>query len=99
MDKVKIALAALKKYHFWVLSGFIVLMTLLSWAKASTDTASRFAKRKSALDSQANSVRAIAGDSKHPRMARQPHRGDMPYPPAKAPFPPLGSSAHLAANV
>ncbi|KKK92557.1 hypothetical protein LCGC14_2701720, partial [marine sediment metagenome] len=51
-----IALAVLKKYHFWFLCGLVVLVSLGAWFKATTDLAEQFAARKQTLDSRFGAV-------------------------------------------
>ena len=51
MDKVKIFLAAAKKYQFWVLCGVIVLASLGCWWWASGALAAQFKTRKSQIES------------------------------------------------
>ena len=66
MDKVKVALAVLKKYHFWVLCLLIVIFGMLVWTTASADLSKQFTQRKSKLDSALKSAHAIAGETGHP---------------------------------
>lgn len=42
MDKLKQYGAALKKHHFWVLTGLIVIVGLVSWSMASKDLQARY---------------------------------------------------------
>ena len=59
MDKVKLALEMLKKYHFWVLCSVAIVVILLCWTWATADLASRFDKRKGELDQHFNATRQI----------------------------------------
>ncbi len=36
MDKVKIALALLKKHHFWVMTGAVILLSFIGWFMATS---------------------------------------------------------------
>ncbi|MDY0167955.1 MAG: hypothetical protein RBS80_15510 [Thermoguttaceae bacterium] len=62
MDKVKLALALLGKYHFWVLCILAVLVAMLCWTWATADLASRYEKRKGEIDGHFDSVRQILGN-------------------------------------
>ena len=66
MEQFRAFLEVLKKYHFWVLSGLIVLLSLLSWYLATSDEAKRFAKRKSEIEAKLKLVGDVAGNREHP---------------------------------
>ncbi len=66
MDKVKIVLAVLKKYHFWALCGLIVLIALGSWVTATAELAAQYDSRKQQLDASFRSVESISSVSPHP---------------------------------
>ena len=66
MDKVKVVLAFLKKYHFWALCLLIIVFGMVVWNLASADLTNQYTKRKSRLDSVLNSSRAIASETNHP---------------------------------
>ena len=68
MDKVKLFLAGLKKYHFWVLVSIVVVVGLMMWATATADLASQFAKRQGKLDSDFSSVRNIITEHDPPNQ-------------------------------
>ncbi|HYW78570.1 MAG TPA: hypothetical protein VE890_03300 [Thermoguttaceae bacterium] len=68
MDKVKIALAILKKYHFWFLCGLIILVSLGAWVTATADLTQRFDARKQQLDGSFSSVERISSVSPHPNQ-------------------------------
>ena len=69
MDKVKLALAKLKKYHFWVLCVLIVLIGLLSWAWATQDLASQTEAHVKVLEGEVSGPRRefAARASQRPR--------------------------------
>jgi len=69
MDKVKLALAVVKKHHFWALSGVVILLALISWAKATSDLAGRFQERKSKLANQFREMDNIRQQADHPNAA------------------------------
>ena len=81
MDKVKIGLAFVKKYHFWFLCGLILLVGLATWAEATSDMAKHFDQRQKKLQDLHAKVRSIAGEPQHPNEAfikkiSQLHEGD-----------------------
>jgi Zn-dependent M32 family carboxypeptidase len=66
MDKLKSFLPVVKKYHFWVLSGVVVAVALLSWFKATTDMADRIKKRKEAISKHYKNMTEITGQPQFP---------------------------------
>jgi len=66
MDKIRPILAAVKKYHFWVLSLLIALIGLFSWFTASASLTEEFEKNQSSVKSKMTSVQRISGESSHP---------------------------------
>ena len=69
MDKVKVALALLKKYHFWVLCLLVLVITLTVWAKATADLAQQFDARKTQLDGSFTAVDGVCAIQNHPNEA------------------------------
>jgi hypothetical protein len=69
MDKIKLALAQLKKHHFWVLCGLIVATALVSWAQATAYLADRTEKRMKALDGEFQAVLNVVQQPNHPNEA------------------------------
>ncbi|MDZ7617625.1 MAG: hypothetical protein U1E05_11505 [Patescibacteria group bacterium] len=59
MDKVKVALDLLRKYHFWVLCCVAMVIAVLCWTWATADLASQFETRKGTLNNQFDSLRQI----------------------------------------
>jgi hypothetical protein len=51
MDKVRIVLAALKKYYFWVVCGIILIVAIVCWWMGTQDLAGQFRQRKTKLES------------------------------------------------
>ncbi len=47
MEQLRVVLEKLKKYHFWILCGLIVLITFGVWFTATSDRADAFTKQKS----------------------------------------------------
>jgi hypothetical protein len=68
MDKVKVALAILRKHHFWFLCGTVVLLALAIWFMATSDLVAQFNSRKSALESAKSSAQAVLAKTDHPNQ-------------------------------
>ena len=66
MDQVKVVLAALKKYHFWVLCGLVVLMGLAGWWLATSALAKQFDTRSTELQGHFAKLLDIVGRQNHP---------------------------------
>ena len=65
MDQVKVVLAAIKKHHFWVLCGVIVLIVLGAWWSATSGLAKSIETRKGELESAQKSVKSVTSESLH----------------------------------
>ncbi len=68
MDQVKVALAVMKKYHFWLLIVVVVLVGGGVWAMASSNLAKQFEDRKTELEGARKSVTDIAGQANPPNQ-------------------------------
>jgi hypothetical protein len=66
MEQLRNALEVLKKYHFWILCGLIVLITFGTWYWATADRATAFAARKTAIEGKINSIKSIGCKTDHP---------------------------------
>ena len=66
MDKVKVALALLKKYHFWVLCVLVLVITLTVWAKATADLAQQYDARKTQVDGSFTAAEGVCAIQNHP---------------------------------
>jgi hypothetical protein len=66
MEKLRVVLEKLKKFHFWILCGLIVLIALGVWFVATSDRAAEFAKQKSKIDSEIKSTDDIHNKQDHP---------------------------------
>jgi hypothetical protein len=66
MEQVRAILEVLKKYHFWILCGLIVILCFVSWFLATSDEAQRYQARKTAIDGQFSLVGKISSNSQHP---------------------------------
>jgi hypothetical protein len=68
MDQLKVALAVLKKHHFWVLFGVVLLVGLAIWHTAAASLSEQYAKRKSDLESKKKAVAEIASAASPPNL-------------------------------
>ena len=50
MDKVKVFLAVLKKHHFWVLAGLVLILGLTIYVAAAADLQGRYQTRSKKLN-------------------------------------------------
>lgn len=66
MDKLKPFLAGLRKHHFWILCGMVILIGLGIWKVATADLSSRFETRKQKLTGDLSSVQQIKSNPAHP---------------------------------
>ncbi len=66
MDKVKIYLGLLLKYHFWVLLGIVLITGLTGWIMATNSLAAIYAAQKVKIESHFSRMRAITGVNHHP---------------------------------
>jgi hypothetical protein len=69
MEKLRVVLEQLKKYHFWVLCGLIVVLSFLTWFLATGERAKNYADRKSQIDGTIGLVKAVANKSDHPSQS------------------------------
>ena len=65
MDQVKVVLAAIKKHHFWVLCGVIVVLVLGAWWSATSGLAKSIETRKGELEGAQKSVQGVTAQSLH----------------------------------
>ncbi len=68
MDKVKTILAAIKKYHFWILCGVIVVLGIAVWLVATGSLAKKYDARKRTLDGKFGAVQSVCGRPNHPNQ-------------------------------
>ena len=66
MDQLKDALAVIKKYHFWILCGLILIGYLGMWFLAISDMKKETNARVSNIDSSYSKAQSIMGVSNHP---------------------------------
>lgn len=68
MDKIRIMLAAIKKHHFWILCGVIVVLGIAVWLVATGSLAKKYDARKRTLDGKFGAVQSICGRPNHPNQ-------------------------------
>jgi len=68
MDKLKTIMAAIKKYHFWVLCGAIVVLGIAVWLVATGSLAKKYDVRKRTLDGKFGAVQGVCGRPNHPNQ-------------------------------
>jgi hypothetical protein len=67
MDQLKTFLAALKKYHFWILTGLTAILSIVGYVMARGKLASEYTTRESALNGVFSEIQRISGTtSTHP---------------------------------
>jgi hypothetical protein len=66
MDQLKTILGHLKKQHFWVLAGLVLLLSLTGWYLASTQLAEEYATNKGKIENEFNELRQIVSQTNHP---------------------------------
>ncbi len=65
MDKLKIILAAAKKYQFWVLCGVILVVSLACWWLATAGAAKQYKDRTTKIEADFNGAKV---DANHPNQ-------------------------------
>ena len=68
MDQVKVALAILKKQHFWIVCGLIIIPSIVVWKMAVGSVDDQFDARKSEIESQLSKIQGIKSDTEHPNQ-------------------------------
>lgn len=63
MDKVKVYLKVLKKHHFWVLAGILVIVTCSVWSSATGQLEADFKKNKTQIEGATTALQSIAPDA------------------------------------
>ena len=66
MEKFRAFLEVLKKFHFWVLCGLILLVSFVSWFLATGELAKQFVTRKGQIENQRGVAVRIVMNSEHP---------------------------------
>ena len=68
MDQVKVALAVLKKQHFWILCALIIIPSVVVWKMAVGHVSEQFDARKGEVEGHLSKVQGIKGDTEHPNQ-------------------------------
>lgn len=66
MDKLRPAIAFLKKYYFWVFAGVVLLVGLGGWYMSTSTLDKEYQARSQEIDTRLNSARQIASTANHP---------------------------------
>lgn len=69
MDDLKQKLAVLKKHHFWVITGLIVILVVAGWWVGASTIQSEFNSRKSKIEGDFSTTQNIQQVSNHPNQA------------------------------
>lgn len=66
MDKLRPAIAFLKKYYFWVFAGVVLLVGVGGWYMSTSTLDKEYQARSQEIDTRLNSARQIASTTNHP---------------------------------
>ena len=66
MDKLKVFLGHLKKHHFWLLTGMVVLLALAGWQMATAQLSEEYSANVGKIKSQFETVSRITQTPEHP---------------------------------
>ena len=66
MDQVRVALAWLKKHHFWVLSALVALIGFGCWWSAANKMRAEYAKGESTIKTEFSSLKTVRDAAFHP---------------------------------
>jgi hypothetical protein len=66
MDKVKVFLGHLKKHHFWVLTGIVLIVALAGWQMATAQLSEEYAANVGKIKAQFDTVTRITQMPQHP---------------------------------
>ncbi len=66
MDQLKTFLTTLKRYHFWILCGVVIVTTAACWWMATAGLADQYQSRKKAIDDK---FKGLVIDPNHPNQA------------------------------
>jgi hypothetical protein len=68
MDKVKVIIGHLTKYHFWVLWVLLLCIGLVSWFSASGSLTDQFEKFKADINTEKTNMESVVGTPSHPNL-------------------------------
>ena len=63
MDQVKVALAVLKKYHFWLLTVLVLGVGIGVWFMATASRATEFKDHLAKIEAADKSLGSVSGDN------------------------------------
>lgn len=66
MDKVKAFMATMKKHHFWVLTGLVLILSLTGWYLAASDLEAQYKANRQKIDSEFTELTSIVSKTNHP---------------------------------
>src|SRR5262245_13396703 len=66
MDKVKVILKQLQKYHFWILSVIAIIASLVGWSMASKSLSSVYSAEKQKIESKFKELSGLKNVDKPP---------------------------------
>jgi len=64
MDKVKIALALLKKHHFWVMTGMVILLSFVGWFVATSQLWKDYQTNKATIETKFKALAKINSEER-----------------------------------
>ncbi len=67
MDKLKVYLAQIKKHHFWILTGLVLIVAAVVWSTATSQLQAKFAENERTIKSKYNLLNGIAGNNPNQR--------------------------------
>lgn len=66
MDKLKVFFGKLKKHHFWVLTGLVLIMATLMWYMATGSLADEYKTNRAKIEGEFSELSKIVGTTEHP---------------------------------
>jgi len=69
MDQVKEYLEVLKKHHFWVLCGVVLIAAAVAYRSGANTLAQKYSSRKASLESKFNDVSRVSSTPDHPNQS------------------------------
>lgn len=66
MDKVRAFFGTLKKHHFWVLTGLVLILTLSGWYLASSKLEADYKTYRDKVETEFKELTAIVSKTNHP---------------------------------
>ena len=64
MEQLQTVLAVVKKHHFWILAGIVLLLALVIYTMASGAIQEAYKSRKSKIESAKQQAQAVANEEK-----------------------------------